>query len=66
MVLNESQNELIRDYVYISLLTGARKSDVLSMEWNEIDFTNKKWRIPEQKNGEPQTIPLTDFAITIL
>jgi integrase len=65
-VLNESSNELIRDYVYISLLTGARKSDVLSMEWNEIDFTNKKWRIPEQKNGESQTIPLTDFACDIL
>lgn len=65
-VLNESQNELIRDYVYISLLTGVRKSDVLSMEWSEIDFINKKWRIPEQKNGEPQTIPLTDFACNIL
>jgi integrase len=65
-VLNESSNELIRDYVYISLLTGARKSDVLSMEWNEIDFVNKKWRIPEQKNGESQTIPLTDFACDIL
>lgn len=65
-VLNESSNELIRDYIYISLLTGARKSDVLSMEWSEIDFTNKKWRIPEQKNGESQTIPLTDFACDIL
>lgn len=65
-VLNESSNELIRDYVYISLLTGARRSNVLSMEWSEIDFANKKWRIPEQKNGESQTIPLTDFACDIL
>ena len=43
-VLNESSNELIRDYVYISLLTGARTSNVLEMQWSDIDFTNTKWR----------------------
>ena len=36
------------------------------MQWSDIDFTNTKWRIPETKNGESQTIPLTDFTCNIL
>jgi integrase len=55
-----------RDYVLISLLTGARKSNVLSMRWNEINFENKTWRIPETKNGESLTVPLMEQAVEIL
>lgn len=64
--LNSELNTTIRDYIWISLLTGARKSNVLSMQWEEINFTRKEWRIPETKNGEPLTIPLSSKAIEIL
>ncbi len=59
-------NELIRDYILISLLTGARRSNVLAMRWDEIDFIRREWRIPNTKNQTPQTITLTDEAITVL
>lgn len=66
--LAEEENELARDYINLSLLTGARKSNVLSMRWDEIDFTSKIWRIPDTKtkNAEPMSVPLTDQAIDIL
>ena len=51
--LYEEQNEVARDYIYISLFTGARKSNVLQMRWEEVDWHNKTWRIPDTKNGEP-------------
>jgi integrase len=64
--LAEEVNAVARDYILISLLTGARKSNVLSMRWNEVNFEIKTWRIPETKNGEPLTIPLTEQALQIL
>nr|WP_253307700.1 site-specific integrase [Rickettsia endosymbiont of Ceutorhynchus assimilis] len=58
----------MKDYVYISLYTGARKSNVLSMEWKEINLTDKTWYIPahKSKNGIPHLLPLTEKAIEIL
>jgi integrase len=50
----------------MSLLTGARRSNVLAMNWREINLENKSWRIEETKNGESQTIHLPDQAIKIL
>ena len=56
--LAEEQNETIRDYIIISLLTGARKSNVLSMRWDQINFERGEWRIPITKNNDPLVIPL--------
>ena len=64
--VSEEPSETIRDYILLSLLTGARKSNVLSMSWKDIDFHHKTWRIPDTKNGEPVVIPLIDQAIDIL
>ncbi|MDF3048259.1 MAG: site-specific integrase [Candidatus Midichloriaceae bacterium] len=64
--LAAEENAIARDYVLLSLLTGARKGNVLSMRWNEISFENKTWRIPETKNGDSLTIPLMGEAMEIL
>ena len=62
----EEENKTIRDYVLISLLTGARKSNVLAMRWQDINFERAEWRIEETKNGTPQTVALSLEAIEIL
>jgi len=59
-------NTAARDYVLLSLLTGARKSNVLAMRWADINLTRGEWRIPLTKNQEPLTIPLAPEAIDIL
>ena len=41
-----------------SMFTGARKTNVMEMRWEQIDWHNKTWRIPDTKNGEPIVIPL--------
>ena len=66
VALENEENEVIRDYIMLSLLTGARKSNVLAMRWDEINFNRAEWRIPETKNGEPVTVPLMAQAIEIL
>ena len=62
----EEPNETARDYVLISLLTGARKANVLAMRWEEISFERALWRIPETKSGEPQDVHLSAEAARIL
>jgi len=64
--LNEEPNETFRDFFYISLLTGARRSNVQSMNWSDISFNRSEWVIKETKNGEAQTITLSSQAIAIL
>lgn len=64
--LSQEANETIRDYFLISLLTGARRSNVLAMRWQDINFERAEWRIQETKNGTPQTVTLSPEAIEIL
>ncbi len=64
--LANEPNETARDFFMISLLTGARKSNTLSMRWKDINFTTETWRIEETKNADPQTVHLPKEAIEIL
>ncbi len=64
--LADEPNETIRDYVLISLLTGARKANVLEMKWDEVNFNRAEWHILETKNGTPQTVTLSPEALQVL
>ena len=64
--LSQETNEAARDLFMLALLTGARKSNMLAMRWDEINFMQRIWRIEETKNDEPQLIPLSPQAIEIL
>ncbi len=64
--LAEEQNETIRDYIIVSLLTGARKSNVLSMRWEDLNLDRKEWRIPLTKNNDPLVIPLAPVVFDLL
>jgi integrase len=64
--LEEEENTTARDYIMLSLLTGARKSNVLAMRWEDIFFERAEWKIPETKNGDSLTLPLSQNAVEIL
>ncbi|SIT08835.1 tyrosine-type recombinase/integrase [Paracoccus saliphilus] len=64
--LANEPNETARDFIMISLLTGARKSNTLAMRWQDISFQAETWRIPDTKNGDAQTIHLPRQAMAIL
>lgn len=64
--IQEEYNEDIRDYVWLSISTGARKSNILSMRWEYLDLVNGVWTIPDTKNGEAQEILLTPDELQIL
>lgn len=64
--LEQELNQTIKDYFHMSILTGARKSNLLTMRWKDICFTRNEWKIPETKNGDSLNIPLIEEAIEIL
>ncbi len=64
--LEEEQNRCLADFFMLSLLTGARRSNVLSMRWQDIDLEEAIWTILETKNDTSQMVPLGTEAIAIL
>lgn len=55
----------LRDMVILLLATGARKSNLLSMMWAEIDFTSAIWTIPATKSKTGKSIRVALVAIAL-
>jgi integrase len=49
--------------VVIALSTGARKMEVLSLTWGDIDLRRQQFVIQDSKNGERRTVPLVGKAL---
>lgn len=64
--LAEDDSPNFRDFVSLALLTGARRENVLTMRWADVDLDEAVWRIPDTKNGEPLDLPLVAEAVSIL
>jgi len=64
--LADEPNRVFRDYFLLALLTGARRANVRTMRWAEVDLTHAQWRIPMTKSGQPQNVPLVSEAVAIL
>jgi integrase len=47
------------------LLTGMRKSEVLTLRWTDIDFAEAVIRLRDSKTG-PRVVPLSPLAIDVL
>lgn len=62
----KEESQIMQDFILVALFTGARKDNILTMGWEHISFTDKKWYIPKTKNGEPHTVTLSDIVIKIL
>lgn len=64
--LKSEPNEIFKNYILISLFSGLRRSNVLSLRWSYIDLQNGFIRVPDSKNGEPIQIPMTSHLKELL
>ncbi|MBX9670377.1 MAG: tyrosine-type recombinase/integrase, partial [Candidatus Obscuribacterales bacterium] len=55
-----------RDYLLVLIFTGMRHTEAASLRWEFIDFEGGFINLPETKNGEPHTLPLTEFLRDLL
>ena len=56
----------LSDFFLLSLLTGARRSNVQAMAWRDLDLDARVWRIGMTKNGTPQNVTLSPEAVAAL
>ncbi|MEO7860195.1 MAG: site-specific integrase [Nitrospirales bacterium] len=61
--LHREPNVYVRAAFFIGILTGARRSEVLGMQWRDLDLQQGLWRIPDTKAGRPHTLPLPQPVI---
>ena len=54
------------DFFLLSLLTGARRSNVQEMRKSEINLDDGVWRIPMTKNGTSQNVTLSPEATAVI
>jgi integrase len=66
--LDAEIDHVARDFFLIALLTGARRSNVLGMRWEDLDLDRGVWRIPGEssKNGQPLAVILAPSVLEIL
>ena len=56
----------IRGFFLLLLLTGARRSELLSMRHEDIDFYTAEWRISITKAGRVHVLPLSEEAVEVI
>lgn len=66
--LEAEPNGTLRDFFVIALMTGARRGNVQSMKWADVDLDARVWHITgaDAKAGKPISVPLVDQAVEIL
>ena len=64
----DAGNDVWADFFKLLILTGARRSALCSMRWQDLDLRAQVWTIPAtwSKNGRELAIPLTDRAVEVL
>lgn len=57
---------VIRGYLVTVLLTGLRRREASSLEWDQVNFQQRTLTVTDTKNGDPLTIPISEYLLDIL
>jgi len=58
----ESNNPFLYHIVVLAISTGARKTEIVSLRWDAVDFKRGQIILHETKNGERRLIALQGYA----
>ncbi len=59
-------NIYVQGAIWLLLLTGLRKSELLPRRWDEVDMKRRRLLIPDSKGGEPIDASLSEPAMKVL
>ncbi len=62
----ESSNPYLYVVVLIAIATGARKSEILTLKWSQIDFDRKLIFLEDTKNGDLASLILSEKIAKLL
>jgi integrase len=61
-----SRNSSLYTIVVLALSTGARRGELLSLHWLDVDLKRGMLTFRKTKNGETRAVPLTGYALEVL
>ena len=64
--LDASESPQLKNIVMLLLLTGARKTELLTAEWRHVDLERRAWFIPTTKTSKPRYVPLSQAAMDVI
>ena len=64
--IDTEKNIYIRACLWLYILTGCRKRELLRATWKDVDFNQRQLRLPDTKAGTTQYVELSQPAIQIL
>ena len=56
----------VRGVLWLFLLTGARKTELLEAKWEDVDIERRELHIPRPKQGKPHVYPMSSRAMEVL
>ena len=65
-IIRFTESESLPAIVTLALATGMRLSEVTLMDWANIDFRQRTLLLPDTKNGDSRTVPLSTTATNTL
>ncbi|ADC71736.1 integrase family protein [Thioalkalivibrio sp. K90mix] len=57
---------IARDVFMVLVLTGLRRNEALGLRWEDVSFAGRTLTIPDPKNYQPHTLPLSDYLVELL
>ncbi|HSH72106.1 MAG TPA: integrase family protein [Methylophilaceae bacterium] len=63
---NGANRWAVKDYLLLIIFTGLRREEGLALQWRDVDFRAKTLTIPDPKNRQAHTLPLSDFLYDLL
>jgi integrase len=66
LALSQCRNPLVKPVFLFALATGMRRSEVLSLTWENVRWKDKTAFLPTTKNGDSREVPLSPPALSIL
>ena len=61
-----ARNPWLLPLVQLALETAMRRGELLSLNWESVDLERQTAHLPDTKNGDPRTVPLSKRAVAIL
>jgi integrase len=65
-VCRGARNAWLGHFVALAIETGMRRSELLSLQWSNVDLERRTALLPVTKNGESRGVPLSTRAIATL
>ena len=61
-----SEPDYARDFLLMALFTGMRRGELQRLRWENLDLQQRKLHLPNTKNGDPLTLPLSNFLLDLM